>query len=120
MKEIVTHCCHAPVELKGRSKGLQCSRCKKEIYSTIDKMITNKIELTHGSFSADNGNTEVHNYRYDEKYDLKEDFLGEIERVLKLDGSFKIGGKSIETEEIEIHGFKFLDRKEIEQFFKLV
>jgi len=79
-------------------------------------MTKNKIELTYGSFSADNGNIVVHNYRYDEKYDLKEEFLGGLEKALRLDGSFKIGGKSIETAEIEIHGFLFIDRKEIEQF----
>jgi len=79
-------------------------------------MTTNKIELTYGSFSAEDGSIEVHNYRYDEKIPLKESFLGEIEKVLRLDSSFKIGGKSIETQEIEIHGFLFIDRKEIEQF----
>jgi len=79
-------------------------------------MVTNKIELTYGSFSADNGKIEVNNYPCGEMYELKEDFLQEVERVLKFDGSFKIGGKSIETQEIEIHGFLFIDRKEIEQF----
>lgn len=114
--EMLTQCCYAEIEFKGIGKGLWCSKCKKETYSTIDKMITNKIELTYGSFSADNGSIEIHNYVYDEKITLTESFLQEVERVLKLDGTFKIGGKSIETEEIEIHGFKFLDRTEVGQF----
>lgn len=114
--EMLTQCCYGEIEFKGIGKGLWCSKCKKETYSTINKMITNKIELTYGSFSADNGSIEIHNHKYDEKVPLNEDFLNEIEIVLNLDGTFKIGGKSIETEEIEIHGFKFLDRKEIQQF----
>ena len=75
-----------------------------------------RIKLTFGSFNNNQGAVEVTNNIHNETYELSEEFLGEMEKVLNLDGSFKIGGKSIETQEIEIHGFRFLDRTEIQQF----
>jgi len=75
-----------------------------------------RIKLTFGSFNNNQGEVEVTNNIHNQTYELSEEFLGEMEKVLRLDSSFKIGGKSIETQEIEIHGFRFLDRKEIEQF----